>query len=208
MTPFVLAGCTSEPAARRSRQPRPDRGERAPPARSRSPMPLYDAVKDLTLTIERLEAQAARPAAQAHHAPHHGRAPARGRNGGGRRGRLLRGGAAALVHPRGIAGPWQGEHSLDSFSRARRRAARLSAVAACRDFRRARPGAAPGGALARGGRRRASPRPSRSSSRRAPSRRLRALYPEIHFKLDASDKWTDDVVADSRRYRRRRRRRL
>ena len=25
---------------------------------------------------------------------------------------------------------------------------------------------------------------------------LRALYPEIRFKLDASDKWTDEVVAE------------
>ena len=66
-------------------------------------MPLYDAVKDLTLHDRESRARAARPAAQAHHPPDHRRPSARGRRGGRRRGRLLRGGAAAPVHARRAA---------------------------------------------------------------------------------------------------------
>ena len=37
---------------------------------------------------------------------------------------------------------------------------------------------------------------SRSSSRRATIRELLDLYPALRFKLDASDSWTDEIVAE------------
>ena len=51
------------------------------------------------------------------------------------------------------------------------------------------------------------PKPVRFVVSQSAVREWRELYPEIRFKLDASDKWTDEVVAELRRNRRRRRRR-
>ena len=128
-------------------------------------MPLYDRVKDLALTVERVELE-----------PHvlplkhmtrrttvfhlHGGGP-RGR----RRGRDLRG--AAPSRPVEPAGPDGRAHARDLL-RARRRPARLPPVGP--RVRRSRPRSPPGRAVARRGGRRASRSPFASSSRRARSR--------------------------------------
>ena len=87
----------------------------------------------------------------------------------------------------------RGEHTLDAFSGARRRPAGLPPVGA--RVGRARPRAPPGGPLAR---RRRRPRAAAGALRRLAERRRGAApaLPEIRFKLDASDKWTADVVAE------------
>ncbi len=125
--------------------------------------------------------------------------------GGRRRGRHLRGGPAARLHGR-RAPDLAGTHTLDSFSalvadQPGYRLWGLESAALDLALRQA-------GTLARRQRSAASRSPS---VRRLPERgpaSWRELYPEIRFKLDASDKWTDEVVAELAATGRRRRRRL
>ena len=155
-------------------------------------MPLYDAVKDLTLTIERVELE-----------PHvlplkhitrrttvvhlHGVG-----RGGRRRGRHLRGGAPARLHARALP-DLAGEHTLDSFS---------ALVAGQPGYRSwGLESAALDLALRQAGRSLADavgrePAPVTFVVSQSAVQELRALYPELRFKLDASDKWTDEVVAE------------
>ena len=155
-------------------------------------MPLYDAVKNLTLTIERVELE-----------PH--TLPLK---------HFTRRTTVVHLHGAGHEGVGEdvsyeeelqlaftddalptlaGEHTLDSFS----------------GLVHDQPGYRPWGlesaaldlALRQAGRSLADavgrePKPVRFVVSQSAVEELLALYPELRFKLDASDKWTDDVVAE------------
>ena len=166
-------------------------------------MPLYDAVKDLTLTVERVELE-----------PHElplkhftRRTTVVHLHGGGRRGRRrgrqLRGGAAARLHRRLAPRPDRRAHARLVLG-ARRRPAGLPAVGA--RVGGARPRAAAGGALARRRRSAASRSRSASSSRRA---RSGSCSPSTPRSASSSTRATRGRTSRrrARRDRRRRRRR-
>jgi len=155
-------------------------------------MPLYDAVKDLTLTIERLELE-----------PHvlplkhiTRRTTVVHLRGGGTEGvgeDVSYEEALQLSFTLEALPDLAGEHSLDSFS---------ALVAEQPGYRQwGLESAALDLALRQAGRSLAEavgrkPAPVTFVVSQSAVQELRALYPEIRFKLDASDKWTDDVVAD------------
>jgi hypothetical protein len=154
-------------------------------------MPLYDAVKDLTLTIERVELE-----------PHV--LPLK---------HITRRTTVVHLHGAGAEGVGEdvsyeedlqlsftldalpdltGEHSLDSFSalvadQPGYRQWGLESAALDLALRQA--GHSLADAVGRG------PAPVTFVVSQSAVEELRALYPEIRFKLDASDKWTDEVVA-------------
>ena len=156
-------------------------------------MPLYDPVKDLTLAIERVELEPhALPLK--HHDPAHDRhPPARRRPRGRRRGRQLRGGAAARVHRRRAPAAGRRAHARLVLG-ARRRPARLPAAGGSSRPRSTWPFARRASSLADAVGR--EPQPVRFVVSQSAVKELLALYPELRFKLDASDKWTDEVVAE------------
>ena len=168
-------------------------------------MPLFDAVKDLTLVIERVELE-----------PH--ALPLQ---------HLTR--RTTVVHLHGAGQEGVGEDvsyeeelqlafTADALPRPRRASTRSSrspssSPASPATGRWGLESAALDLALRQAGRSLAEavgrePRPVRV--RRLAERRsqeLLALYPDLRFKLDASDAWTDEVVAELARDRRGRRRR-
>jgi hypothetical protein len=152
-------------------------------------MPLYDAVKDLTLTIERVELE-----------PHDlplqhftRRTTVIHLFGGGHEG-VGEDVTYEEEHHLDVELPdFTGEHTVDSFS------------ALVGD----QPGYRPWGlesaaldlALRQAGRSLAElvgrePQPVRFVVSQSAAREWRELYPGIRFKLDASDSWTDEVVAE------------
>jgi hypothetical protein len=152
-------------------------------------MPLYDAVKDLTLTIERVELE-----------PHElplqhltRRTTVIHLFGGGHEG-VGEDVTYEEEHHLDVELPdLTGEHTVDSFS------------ALVGD----QPGYRPWGlesaaldlALRQAGRSLAElvgrePQPVRFVVSQSATREWRELYPGIRFKLDASDSWTDEVVAE------------
>ncbi len=155
-------------------------------------MPLYDSVKDLTLTIERVELEP--HALSLKHMTR--RTTVVHLHGGGHEGvgeDVSYNEALQLVFTEDAIPVLAGEHTVGSFS------------ALVHD----QPGYRPWGfesaaldlALRQAGRSLAEavgrePQPVRFVVSQSAVTELLALYPEIRFKLDASDKWTDDVVAE------------
>ena len=149
-------------------------------------MPLYDAVKDLTLTIERVELEPhvlplKHLTRQDDRLP-----PARVGRGGRRRGRHLRGGAPPAT--------WRlpdltGEHTVDSFSElvADQPGYRIWGLeSAALDLALRQAGSSLADAVGR------EPRPVTFVVSQSAVKELLEIYPGIRFKLDASDKWTDE----------------
>ena len=150
-------------------------------------MPLYDTVKDLTLTIERVELE-----------PHV--LPLR---------HLTRRTTVFHLHGSGEEGVGEdvtyeeahhqdvelpdltGEHTVDSFSRlvAAEQGYRVWGLeSAALDLALRQAGRSLGAAVSR------DAAPVTFVVSQSAVEELRALYPGIRFKLDASDKWTDEVV--------------
>ena len=151
-------------------------------------MPLYDAVKDLPLVVERVE--------------HEGLAlPLRF---------MTRRTTVFHLHGAGEEGVGEdvtyeedhhgavqlpdlvGKHTLDSFSALVADTPgyrRWGLEAAALDLSLRQAGLSLAEAVGR------EPRPVRFVVSQSAVSELRALYPEIRFKLDASDSWTDEVVA-------------
>ena len=152
-------------------------------------MPLYDSVRELPLTIERVELE-----------PHvlplqhiTRRTTVFHLHGGGHEG-VGEDVTYEEAHHEGVELPnLAGEHTLDSFS---------ALVAAEPGYRVwGLESAALDLALRQAGRSLADavgrePRPITFVVSQSAVQELRALYPEIRFKLDASDKWTSEVVAE------------
>ena len=153
-------------------------------------MPLYDAVKDLTLTIERVELE-----------PHElplkhftRRTTVIHLHGGGHEGvgedvTYEEEHHASVELPGGLSG----EHTLDSFSAlvAEQPGYRVWGLeSAALDLALRQAAVALADAVGR------EPRPVRFVVSQSTVRELRDLYPQIRFKLDASDSWTDEVVAE------------
>jgi len=151
-------------------------------------MPLYDSVKDLTLTVDRVEhEQLALPLRFMTRRTTVFRLHGAGEEGVGEDVTYEE------EHHTGVELPdLRGEHSLDSFS---------ALVAGVPGYRRwGLEAAALDLALRQAGRSLAEavgrePRPVRFVVSQRAVEELRALYPDIRFKLDASDSWTDEVVA-------------
>ena len=144
------------------------------------------------------------------HASNDGRASARRRRGGRRRGRDVHGdrppaagrpSARRLVHARLVLAAPRRAHAVLRAS-ADGGVARLPPLGVRE--RGARPRAAPGWPNARREPSGASPRPVtlrhlEATRRSAPPTSIRAwldLYPELRFKLDPTSEWTDELVAD------------
>ena len=152
-------------------------------------MPLYDSVRELPLTIERVELE-----------PHvlplqhiTRRTTVFHLHGGGHEG-VGEDVTYEEAHHEGVGLPnLAGEHTLDSFS---------ALVAAEPGYRVwGLESAALDLALRQAGRSLADavgrePRPITFVVSQSAVQELRELYPEIRFKLDASDKWTSEVVAE------------
>ena len=152
-------------------------------------MPLYDSVRELPLTIERVELE-----------PHvlplrhiTRRTTVFHLHGGGHEG-VGEDVTYEEAHHEGVELPeLAGEHTLDSFS---------ALVAAEPGYRVwGLESAALDLALRQAGRSLADavgrePRPITFVVSQSAVQELRELYPEIRFKLDASDKWTNEVVAE------------
>ena len=152
-------------------------------------MPLYDAVQDLPLVVERVE--------------HEGLAlPLR---------HMTRRTTVFHLHGAGEEGVGEdvtyeeehhadaalpelgGEHTLDSFSQLVADAPgyrRWGLESAALDLALRQSGLSLAAAVGR------EPEPVRFVVSQSAVSELRALYPEIRFKLDASDAWTDEVVAE------------
>jgi hypothetical protein len=155
-------------------------------------MPLYDSVKDLTLAIERIELEP--HALSLKHMTR--RTTVVHLHGGGHEGvgeDVSYDEAMQLAFTDDALPPLAGEHTLESFS----------------DLVRDQPGYRPWGlesaaldlALRQAGLSLADavgrePQPVSFVVSQSAVKELLALYPELRFKLDASDKWTDEVVAD------------
>ncbi len=152
-------------------------------------MPLYDAVKELTLTIERVELE-----------PHvlplkhiTRRTTVIHLHGAGQEG-VGEDVTYEEEHHDSVELPdFAGEHTIDSFSalvadQAGYRTWGLESAALDLALRQA------GRSLADAVGREAAPVTFVVSQ--SAVHELRDLYPEIRFKLDASDKWTDEVVAE------------
>ena len=155
-------------------------------------MPLYDAVRDLALTIERVELE-----------PHvlplqhiTRRTTVVHLHGGGQEGvgeDVSYEEALQLAFTLDALPDLAGEHTLDSFS------ALVTGQPGYRQW--GLESAALDLALRQAGRSLADvvgrePGPVTFVVSQSAVQELRALYPEIRFKLDASDKWTDEVVAE------------
>ena len=152
-------------------------------------MPLYDAVKDLTLTIELVELEP--HALELKHFTR--RTTVVHLHGGGHEG-VGEDVTYEEAHHQDVVLPdLTGEHTVHSFS---------ALVAGA-------PGYRPWGlesaaldlALRQAGRSLADtvgrePRPVTFVVSQSAVKELRDLYPEIRFKLDASDSWTDEIVAE------------
>ena len=157
-------------------------------------MPLFDRVRELPLDHRPSRTGAPRSLAEAHDAADDRHPPARRRARGGRRGRQLRGGSPARVHRRRARRRSRGAHARGVLG-ARRRPAGLPAAGGSSrrrsTSRSARPGARSPRCVGR------EPRPvTFAVSQSADPRAGASSIPEIRFKLDASDKWTDEVVAE------------
>jgi hypothetical protein len=155
-------------------------------------MPLYDSVKNLTLAIEHVELEP--HALPLRHLTR--RTTVVHLHGGGHEGvgeDVSYEEALQLAFTEDALPPLAGEHTLDSFS----------------DLVREQPGYRPWGlmsaaldlALRQAGRSLAEAvgrerQPVRFVVSQSAVKELLALYPELRFKLDASDKWTDEVVAE------------
>src|SRR4249919_120849 len=159
------------------------------PGRLQSPMPLYDAVKDLTLTIERVELE-----------PHvlplkhlTRRTTVFHLNGSGEEG-VGEDVTYEEAHHQDVELPdLTGEHTIDSFSKlvADEPGYRIWGLeSAALDLALRQAGSSLAAAVGR------EPRPVTFVVSQSTVKELLAIYPGIRFKLDASDKWTDDVVAE------------
>ncbi|MEO5574835.1 MAG: hypothetical protein ABIR67_05990 [Gaiellaceae bacterium] len=155
-------------------------------------MPLYDAVKDQKLVVERIELEAKELPLQ-----HFTRRTTVVRLfGGGHEGvgeDVSYEEDLQLAFTGDALPDVAGEHTLGSFS------ARVAEQPGYRVW--GLESAALDLALRQAGRSLAEavgrePRPVRFIVSQSAVRELRELYPEIRFKLDASDKWTDEVVAE------------
>jgi len=151
--------------------------------------PLYDSVRNLTLTIERVELE---PHALAlKHMTR--RTTVVHLFGGGQEG-VGEDVTYEEAHHEGVELPeLTGEHTIDSFSAlvAAEPGYRVWGLeSAALDLALRQAGLSLAAAVGRG------PQPVRFVVSQSAVKELRELYPEIRFKLDASDKWTDDVVAE------------
>ncbi len=157
-------------------------------------MPLYDARQGSEPDDRARRARAARASRQALHAPDDRRPPARGRAGGRRRGRQLRRQAPARVHRRRAPRP---DRRATRSTRSRSSSPSQPGYrtwgleSAALDLALRQAGRSLADAVGR------DPQPvrfvvSQSDGARAGS----TLYPALRFKLDASDSWTDEVVAE------------
>ncbi|MEX2212315.1 MAG: hypothetical protein WD689_11200 [Gaiellaceae bacterium] len=155
-------------------------------------MPLYDAVRDLRLTVERVELEP-RELSLKHFTR---RTTVAHLHGDGHKGL---GEDVSYEEDRQLAftddalPDLAGEHTLDSFSalvgdQPGYRVWGLESAALDLALRQA------GRSLAEAVGR--EPRPVRFVVSQSAVRELRELYPELRFKLDASDSWTDEVVAE------------
>ena len=152
-------------------------------------MPLYDAVRDLTLRIESVELE-----------PHvlplkhiTRRTTVVHLHGGGHEG-VGEDVTYEEAHHQDVELPdLTGEHTLDSFSAlvATEPGYRVWGLeAAALDLALRQAGISLAAAVGR------EPAPVRFVVSQSAVPELRELYPEIRFKLDASDRWTDEVVAE------------
>ena len=152
-------------------------------------MPLYDAVKDLTLTIERVELE-----------PHvlplkhlTRRTTVFHLHGSGEEG-VGEDVTYEEAHHQDVELPdLTGEHTVDSFSKlvADEPGYRIWGLeSAALDLALRQAGSSLAAAVGR------EPRPVTFVVSQSTVKELLAIYPGIRFKLDASDKWTDDVVAE------------
>ena len=152
-------------------------------------MPLYDAVKDLTLTIERVELE-----------PHvlplkhlTRRTTVFHLHGSGEQG-VGEDVTYEEAHHQEVALPdLTGEHTVDSFSRlvgAEPGYRVWGLESAALDLALRQAGHSLAAAVGR------EPRPVTFAVSQSAAKELLALYPGIRFKLDASDKWTDEVVGE------------
>ena len=152
-------------------------------------MPLYDSVRDLPLTIERVELE-----------PHvlplkhlTRRTTVVHLHGAGEEG-VGEDVTYEEAHHQDVVLPeLAGEHTLDSFSAlvASQPGYRVWGLeSAALDLALRQAGRSLAEAVGR------EPQPVTFVVSQSAVGELRALYPEIRFKLDASDKWTDDVVAE------------
>ena len=152
-------------------------------------MPLYDTVKDLTLTIERVELE-----------PHvlplkhlTRRTTVFHLHGAGEEG-VGEDVTYEEAHHQDVELPdLTGEHTIDSFSKLvgsepGYRVWGLESAALDLALRQA--GRSLADAVGR------EPRPVTFAVSQSAAKELLALYPGIRFKLDASDSWTDEVVAE------------
>jgi hypothetical protein len=155
-------------------------------------MPLYDAVRDLKLVVERVELEP-KELALKHFTR---RTTVVHLLGGGQEGvgeDVSYEEELQLAFTGDALPDLAGEHTLDSFS---------ALVADTPGYRRwGLESAALDLALRQAGRSLAEtvgrePRPVRFVVSQSAVRELRELYPEIRFKLDASDSWTDEIVAE------------
>ncbi|MGZ8782292.1 MAG: hypothetical protein ACXWZB_02205 [Gaiellaceae bacterium] len=152
-------------------------------------MPLYDSVKDLWLTIERVELDPL--ALELKHMTR--RTTVFHLHGGGDVG-LGEDVTYEEAHHQGVELPdLTGEHTVDSFSRlvAGEPGYRVWGLeSAALDLALRQAGLSLAAAVGR------EPRPVRFVVSQRAVKQLRELYPELRFKLDASDTWTDEVVAE------------
>ena len=152
-------------------------------------MPLYDAVKDLPLTIERVELE-----------PHvlplrhlTRRTTVFHLQGSGEEG-VGEDVTYEEAHHQDVELPdLAGEHTVDSFSKlvAAEPGYRVWGLeSAALDLALRQAGRSLADAVGR------TPAPVTFVVSQSAVQELRSLYPEIRFKLDASDKWTDEVVTE------------
>ena len=152
-------------------------------------MPLYDAVKDLTVTIERVELEP-------HVLPlkHLTRRTTVFRlHGSGEEGVGEDVTYEEAHHQDVVLRDLTGEHTVDSFSKlvADEPGYRIWGLeSAALDLALRQAGSSLAAAVGR------EPRPVTFVVSQSTVKELLAIYPGIRFKLDANDKWTDDVVAE------------
>ena len=152
-------------------------------------MPLYDTVKDLPLRIERVEHEPfALPLGFMTR-----RTTAFHLNGGGEEG-VGEDVTYEEEHHQGVELPdLTGEHTLDSFSELVADAPgyrRWGLESAALDLALRQAGRSLAEAVAR------EPRPVRFVVSQRKVRELLDLYPQLRFKLDALDEWTDEIVTE------------
>ncbi len=155
-------------------------------------MPLYDSVKDLTLAIERVELEP--HALPLKHLTR--RTTVVHLHGSGHEGvgeDVSYEEALQLAFTDDALPPLAGEHTLDSFSglvHDQPGYRRWGLESAALDLALRQAGSSLADAVGR------EPQPVRFVVSQSAVKELLALYPELRFKLDASDKWTDEVVAE------------